>query len=79
MSNHANKSTIDLHHNQVKNAKLKRLKREYDRNHRKELHRRELKSFAIAWECLKGIIVACLFTSLISSVMYCLYSLFGGL
>jgi len=79
LSNHSTQNRIDLHHKQVKSARLCKMKREYEREYKKEMHRREMRRFGIAWEVLKGVIVACLFTSLISSVIYCLYSLFGGL
>ena len=79
MSNHSSRKTIDTHHQQVSDARIRKMKREYEREYKKEIHRREMRRLGIAWEVLKGIIVACLFTSLISSVIYCLYSLFGGL
>ena len=79
MSNHSSQKAIDTHHQQVSNARIRKLKREYEREHKRDIHRREMKAAFIAWEILKGVIVACLFTSLISSVIYCLYSLFGGL
>ena len=79
MSNHSTQSRIDLHHSQVESSRLRKMKREYEREYKKEMHRHEMRRLGIAWEVLKGVIVACLFTSLISSVIYCLYSLFGGL
>ena len=79
MSNHSTQNRIDLHHSQKESARLRKMKREYEREYKKEIQRREMRKFGIAWEVLKGVIVACLFTSLISSVIYCLYSLFGGL
>lgn len=77
MSNHSSQKTINLHHSQVENARIRKLKREYEREHRKELHWHEMKKLAFGFEVVKGLIVASVMTSLIASVIYCLYSLFG--
>lgn len=77
MSNHSSQSRINLHHSQVENAKIRKLKRKYEREHQKEIHRTEMKKLAFGLEVVKGLIVASVMTSLIASVIYCLYSLFG--
>lgn len=78
MSNHSSQKTINTHHQQVANAKLRKLKREYEREHKRELHRQEMKALVIAWEVLKGIIIACGMTMMMSAVVYALHVVYGG-
>jgi len=78
LSNHSSRKTIDTHHQQVSDARIRKLKREYQREHERELHRREMKAAFIAWEVVKGIFIACLFSTLMSAVVYAINDIYGG-
>ena len=77
MSNHASRKTIDLHHQQVSNARLRKLKREYEHEHERELHRREMKAYGRAWEIFKAVYIACVLTALVSAGMYAVKVIYG--
>jgi len=66
LSNHASKKTINLHHSQVENARLRKLKREYE----KSKQRHEMKYFGIIWELFKAVFAVCVLTTLICSIIY---------
>ena len=70
MSNHTSQKAINLHHTQQENARLRRLKHEYEREHRKELHRLEMKQLGIMWELFKAVFAVCVLTTLICSIIY---------
>ena len=72
MSSHHNKKTIELHCQQVDNAKLRRLQERYQRDHAKQQHRREMKSLGMAWEIFKAVYIACVLLTLLSAMAWAL-------
>lgn len=78
MSNHANNKTINLHHTQVNNAKLRKIRQQYRREHEAVLKKHRMRAFGIAWEVFKAVYIACVIFVLINGLIYALSGLYGS-
>ena len=68
MSSSHSKKTIEKHHVQVDNSRLRKIKEQYEKDHAKQQYRREMKQLGIAWQVFKAVYIACLFLSLLSAM-----------
>lgn len=76
MSNHRSQKSINLHHKQVDNARLKKLKAQYEREHRYNAQRARGLRVKLAIDIFKAVYISFFVIGLATAIIYCLSELF---